>query len=592
MSASVGDQWRRGPVEAAFRRLRVPCLALLVFSAVMNVLGLTGSFYMLQVYDRVLPSRSGPTLAALSILAAGLFVAYGLLDFFRGRVSSRVGLALGRLLEGLAFRAGLARRGHVLEPVSDLDRLREFVSGPGFAAVLDVPWVPVYLVVIYVLHPVLGLVATGAAGLLCVLAAASEHWTRRVNARAHAARGRRAAFADAVRRADCGVIALASTQDLARQFVMLSEEHSANQMQAQDTAQSLAALSKVLRLIAQSGLIGLGALLVIDGEVSAGAIMAASVICSRALAPLDAVILHWRSLVAARASLRRLAGALALRRDEGPRTLLPRPRSTVAVQNLTLHAPGRATAVLRDVSISLLAGEALGIIGPCGSGKSSLARALVGAWPVADRCGSVRFDEAADDQWPANALERDVGYLPQEALLLGGTLAQNISRFRPDATSEAIVAAAKAAGVHGAILLLADGYETRVGEGRAVLSAGQRQRVALARALYGEPFLVVLDEPSSNLDGEGEAALCDAVRGVRRRGGIAVIVAHRASALAAVDRVLALSGGRVHALGSKALVLSHALEAQHPRARTTHVSTGVSQGGLKVVVEHGGGGGT
>ena len=360
----------------------------------------------------------------------------------------------------------------------------------------------------------------------------------------------------------------------------LDTRHLTDQLGAADAAGGMSTLSKVLRLFLQSGILGLGAYLVIEGRLTPGTIIASSIIMSRALAPIETAISHWRGFLSARQGYHRLTtlfGALDLDSCEAM-VALPQPQKSLAVQGLSVAPPGEQKPVINAVSFALSAGEGLGIIGPSGSGKSTLARGLVGVWQPFSNAGNVRLDGATLDQWTSDTLGRHIGYLPQDVALFSGSVAENIARFDPDASSDAVVAAAMAAGVHDLIVQLPEGYQTIIGEGGTGLSAGQRQRIALARALYGDPFLVVLDEPNSNLDVAGEAALTDAIRSVRARGGIAIIIAHRPAALAAVDTVLMMGKGQVQAFGPKSEVLKMILQpvpatAQPSRSRPLPSST-------------------
>jgi ATP-binding cassette subfamily C protein len=331
------------------------------------------------------------------------------------------------------------------------------------------------------------------------------------------------------------------------------------QRHAADVAGGLGGLSKVLRMLLQSAVLGIGAYLVIYGQATAGIIIASSILTSRALAPVELAIAHWRGFVSARQSWRRLDELMAKIPAEPPRMALPKPSRSLSLEAVSIIPPGTSRVVVQDVTLQLKAGQGLGIIGPSASGKSSLVRSIVGVWTAAR--GQVRIDGAALDQWSAEALGPHIGYLPQDMELFAGSVAQNIARFDPAATSETVIAAAMAAGVHELILGLPEGYETQIGEGGAALSVGQRQRIGLARALFGEPFLVVLDEPNSSLDSEGDEALTGAILGVRSRGGIVVVIAHRPSALAGVDNLLVMRAGRQHAFGPKEVVLKETLKA-------------------------------
>ena len=589
-------------MEYAIRRCTGVFLGVGLFSGVINVLALTGSFYMLQIYDRVLPSRSVPTLVGLSLLMAGLYAALGALDFCRVRVMSRVGAQIDDDLREKVFSAvqivplRTRRSGDGLEPVRDLDRIRTFLSGLGPAAFFDLPWIPIYLAVVFLLHPMLGLFAlAGALALLCLTLLTEAKSAGPLEAAARSG-SRRLALGEAARRNAEVVRAMGLGPRLYRRWSAINAEHVTDQLKVADAVGGIGAWSKFLRLLLQSGMLGLGAYLVIGGGLSAGTIIASSIIMSRALAPIETSIAYWRGFVSARQSRRRLIALLrSVAPDNGEFLELPLPRAGLAVDNLSVAPPGDMMPVLHHVRLSLAAGDGLGIIGPSGSGKSTLARALVGAWPPARMGGAVRLDGAALDQWAPERLGRDIGYLPQGIELFEASVAENICRFEADARSDAIVAAARAAGVHDMIVHLPRGYQTQVGEGGAALSAGQRQRIALARALYGDPFLVVLDEPNSNLDFAGEAALTEAILSVRGRGGIAVVIAHRPSALAGVDKLMALANGRVQAFGPKEEVLGKVI-APVPRRESPVSAPGApaaqSAGagpGLKIITERQGG---
>ncbi|WP_029031609.1 type I secretion system permease/ATPase [Salinarimonas rosea] len=549
------DATQPSPAAAA----RGGVLAVALFSAVINILMLTGALYMLEVYDRVLPSRSVETLVALSVIALALFGLLGVLDVVRGRLLARIGARIDAGMAERAFgfsvRLPLAAPGaDARAPLRDLDLVRSFLAGPGPTAFLDLPWLPVYLVVAFAIHPTIGWTTAAGAGLLIGLALLAERASRGPGAAALEAGAHRDRIAEAGRR---NAESLAGMGLAARIGDIWNEAHTAAvaaQQRGSDIVGGLGAVSRALRLVLQSAVLGVGAYLVVAGELSAGLIIAASVLASRALAPVEQAIAHWRGFNQARGAWRRL-GDLDAALPAPPQPLaLPAPRTELRVEDLAVATPGDRRTVLVGASFVLRAGDALGIVGPSGSGKSSLARALVGVWPAQQ--GAVRLDGAPLERYAPETLGRHVGWLPQDPSLVEGTVAQTISRFDPQAPAEAIVAAARAADVHELVLRLPQGYETRVGEGGMALSGGQRQRLALARALYGEPFLVVLDEPNASLDAEGEAALARAIAGVRARGGIVVIIAHALSALAGVDTLAAMVGGRIAAYGPKADVLA------------------------------------
>ena len=545
-----------GPIVTALR----PVLAMLVLtSALINVLMLTSPLFMLQVYDRVLPSRSMPTLVGLFMLA-GLMIAFlSLLEVLRARVLSRVGLYVDEELSPRVFALLLQReqrsglRSDASQYARDLDHLRSFASGNALSALFDLPWMGIYVVVCFLFHPMMGWAVLAGVVALCFLAFITEAALRAPTERAFDAANSRRAFADTMKR-NAGLL-----QALGMHAVMAERLEGANgdvrreQLRSADIACAFASVLRSFRMLLQSALLGLGAYLVINREATAGVMLAATILTVRAFSPVELLIANWKALIGVRQSLQRLGMALAALPDNELRTPLPAPTRSLRVTSLSLLAAGRDAPIVYDVNFALEAGSALGIIGPSGSGKSSLARALVGLWPPAR--GLIRLDGAEMTQWSVDALGTSIGYLPQDVELLPGTVAQNIVRFR-EGDPRQLLAAADKAGVHEMILRLPNGYETQVGEGGALLSGGQRQRIALARALYGDPFLLVLDEPNSNLDAEGESALTRAIQLVRTRGGVVVVVAHRSSALAAVDKVMIVNEGRVQAFGARDDVLS------------------------------------
>src|SRR5215470_15438455 len=562
---------RDGPaaeLAAALASCRGAFVAIGLMSGMSNVLMLTGAIFMLEVYDRVLPSRSVPTLAGLAILAVGLYVALGLLDLIRGRILTRIGISLDETLSGRIYQTivrlpsivGLRNDGSA--PMRDLDSIRSFLGRLGPVALFDLPWIPVYLGICFAFHFLIGVTATIGALVLVVITLMTEWLVLGPSTSASKLAQSRTTMLEASRRNSESLVVMGMVQHLAASWNNVNRNYLASNRRASDAAGGFGAISKVLRLMLQSTVLGVGAYLVIYQQASAGIIIAGSILSARALAPIDVAIAHWRGWVAARQSWDRLRTLLStLPPDAEPMPLLP-PQKTVVIETASVVPPGAHKPAVRDLSLKLQRGNGLGVIGPSASGKSSLARMLVGYWTPTH--GKVCFDGATLDQWAPDILGRHIGYLPQHVELLSGTVAQNISRFEPHADPHAIRAAAAAAGVHHMIVSLANGYDTRIGEGGTVLSAGQAQRIALARALYRDPFLVVLDEPNSNLDADGDAALTEAILGVRARGGIVVVVAHRPSAIAGVDLVLALKHGRAVAFGPKDEVLAQVLRREPP----------------------------
>lgn len=571
----------RGKSTAAFgawlRRRSGVLLMVALFSGVINVLALTGSFYMLQVYDRVLTSHSVPTLVGLTVLMVVLYVAFGLLDYFRVRIMSRIGMAFDQAFSRNVFTviqlAPLRTPGgnDGMQPIRDLDSIRGFLSGLGPTALFDIPWIPVYLAVVFALHPMLGLFALAGAVLLVALTLLTDLRSSEPLQRTSRSGSERAAIAESARRNAETIRALGMTRQLGERWQRLNDRYIDDQATAADTISGVGTLSKILRMLLQSGILGLGAYFVLLGEVTAGTIIAASITMSRAMAPIETAIAHWRSFVAARQSYRRLSSIIALAEsDQAVRIELPPPRTSLSVANLYVTPPGADAPVIANVTFSLHTGDGLGIIGPTASGKSSLVRALVGIWPLAHPLSAIRLDGAALDQWTPERLGRHIGYLPQDVELIEGTVAENIARFDPAASDAEIIAAAQAAHCHDMIVGLRHGYQTPIGGSAGQsLSGGQRQRIALARALFRDPFLVVLDEPNSNLDTDGEMALSEAITGVRRRGGIVVLVAHKPAALAAVDTVLSLSRGSMLHFGPRDEVMRNVVQTPPHRRDNT-----------------------
>ena len=424
------------------------------------------------------------------------------------------------------------------------------------------PWLPLYLGICYLFHPLIGVTATVGAVILVIITALTEIKVRKPSIEVSALSAQRNSLAEASRRNTEVLHAMGMVGRFSALWAESGRRYLAVQQQAGDITGGMGGLSRALRMMLQSAVLAVGAYLVIHQQASAGIIIAGSILSARALAPVEVVIAQWRVFVSARQSWRRLNNLLARMPVEPAMMELPKPRNTLAVEGISVAPPGSNTLVLQDIAFNLKAGQGLGIIGPSASGKSTLVRSIVGVWMIAR--GKVRIDGASLDQWSPDMLGQHIGYLPQDMELFAGTVAQNIARLDPEPPSDRVIAAAQAAGVHELILGLSNGYETQMGEGGAALSAGQRQRIGLARALYGDPFLVVLDEPNSSLDHDGDEALTRAIMGVRARGGIAIVVAHRPSALAGVDNLLVLRAGRQQAFGPKDTVLREAMKAAGP----------------------------
>jgi len=561
---------RRSELGDALRACRSAFIGVGFMSCMINLLYLTGSMFMLQVYDRVLPSRSVPTLVGLVVIAAGLYIAQGVLDLLRGRILGRIGTSLDEALNARVFDTIIrlplmaGNRSEGLQPLRDLDNVRSFLGSMGPGAFFDLPWLPFYMAICFAFHWLLGVTALVGAIILVALTLITEYLSRAPAKDALTLAARRNDIAASSRRNAEVLVAMGMAGRMNKRWNDANEDYLAGNQRASDVAGGLGAVAKVLRMMLQSSVLAVGAYLVIHQEATGGIIIAGSILSARALAPVDLAIAHWKGFVAARQSWHRLNRLLQQMPARPEQTLLQPPAKRLSIEGVTMVAPGDQRVIVQDVSFTVEAGSGVGVIGPSGSGKSSLIRALVGVWtPVR---GKVRLDGAALDQWSSDVLGRHVGYLPQDVELFGGTIAQNISRFDPDAKSDAIIAAAKEAGVHEMIIKMREGYDTQVGEQGSALSAGQAQRVALARALYGKPFLVVLDEPNSNLDSEGDEALTRAVRSARERGAIVVVVAHRPIGIEGVDQLLVLKDGRMQTFGPKDVVLGQVLQRVAPPA--------------------------
>lgn len=535
-----------------------------LFSALVNVLMLTAPLYMLQVYDRVLVSRSEETLLALSILMAFLFLVMGIIDYARGRIMARVGARLQERLDPRVLSAAFRRLTVApQDPAAqaaqrDLDALARFWASPVALAIFDAPWAPLFVAVIFVFHHWLGWLAL-AGGLVIVGLSwlnqrasvgplhAANHASMAAERQAENLK-QESELVQALGMAGAGFARLKARRDLAMD----------EGLRASDVAGRYSVLTRTFRLFLQSAMLGLAAWLVLKQELSAGAMIAASILMGRALQPLEQAVGQWAVVTRARQARLRLADLLVKAPPVAGRTELPRPRALVEVQALTVVPPGGSAPVLRNLTFTLPPGKALGVIGPSGSGKSSLARALTGVWPPA--AGRIRLDGATLDQYDPDRLGSYIGYLPQRVTLFDGTIAENIARLQPGADAAAIVAAARAAAAHDMILKLPNGYDTQVATMGSQLSGGQIQRIGLARALYGDPMLLILDEPNSNLDNDGSIALNTAIRTAKARGASVFIMAHRPAAIRECDLLLVMNQGAAAAFGPRDAVLREAVK--------------------------------
>jgi ATP-binding cassette, subfamily C, type I secretion system permease/ATPase len=584
---SAIDREIADPVAEALRESRRRLIGIAGFSGVVNLLNLSGSLYMLQVYDRVIPSRNTVTLMGLSLIVLIAYLLQGYFDALRARMLSKIGTLFDVRLQEPIYRAmaSLPLRGAasamIQQPLRDLDQLRGFLSGMGPTAFLDMPWIPIFLVALFVFHPLIGLTALIGALSIISVTLISERLSKQAAKQAMDSNAQRQIEADYARVAAETIRALGMTRRFAARWTRINETFLQENIRAADIYSTLGAAAKVLRYILQSSILGIGAYLVVNEQASGGIMIASSIMMGRALAPVEVALSTWKQLVGARQSLKRLSETLRTTASPAaPAVNLARPKRALSVRDLAVTAPGTDRTILSDVSFSLEAGMGLALLGASASGKSSLSKALVGIWPASK--GHIRLDGAAIDQWDADDLGRHVGYLPQDVCLFGGTVAQNIARFDEAASSDAILRAAQTAGAHDMILRLPQGYSTQIGEGGKLLSAGQRQRIGLARAVFGSPFLIVLDEPNANLDAEGERALTNAIEILRKQLSIVVVVSHRHSVLSALDMTMVLREGRVAAFGPKEVLLK---SAARPSVRQPNAPASVKSDVLGVLAE-------
>lgn len=529
-----------------------------LFSGIVNLLYLAPAIYMLQVYDRVLASRSEMTLAVLSILMLAAFLLMGGLESLRSKVLVRVGNALDEVMSKRVFtasfennlRSGGKSSGQAL---NDLTQLRQFATSNGLFAFLDAPWIPIYIAVVFMFHPWKGWYAVVATLILVLLAVLSDRVSKSPLEESNsAARASNQYFNSNLRNAEV-IEAMGMLPNLMRRWYRLQARMLERQSYASDRAGVMVALTKTVRLTVQSGILGLGAYLALEGLITPGAMIAGSIILGRALAPVELLIGTWKQFLGAKDSYRRLSELLAEYPSRDPGMQLPRPRGELRAENVYVTPPRAQAAVLKALNFGFGPGEIIGIIGPSASGKSTLARTMMGIWPA--QVGKMRLDGVDIFNWNKFEVGPAVGYLPQDVELFDGSIAENICRFG-EIDSEKIIAAARACGLHEMILRFPGGYDTQIGEAGGILSGGQRQRIALARAIYDSPAFIVLDEPNSNLDDQGEAALIAAVLDMKKRGSTVVLITHRTSVLRAVDKLMLLRDGQVHMFGPRDEVLA------------------------------------
>jgi ATP-binding cassette subfamily C protein len=555
-------------IGAALQESRRALWSVAAFSGVANVLMLAGPLYMLQVYDRVLASRSVPTLVALTVVLVGAYAFQGVLEMIRTRIVLQAALRVDLQLEGAVhdavIRVAIQARnpGVASQPLRDLDQIRTFLTSSGPIAIVDLPWIPIFLILTFLIHPWLGMLLLVGAIILMIITLLTERASREPSRKLVRDGAMRAGIIEGDRRGSESALAMGMTGNLAARWSSANHDYLATMQIANNVVNSYGSASKVFRLLLQSAMLGLGAYLVIRNELTPGAMIAASIMLGRALAPIEIAIANWRTFIGARDSFRRLSDVLARLQSHPIGTKLPKPERNLEVTDIAVVFPGGAKAIVGGVNFRLMVGEVLGILGPSGAGKTSLVRTLIGVWPMAK--GVIRLDGATLDQWSTNERGRFIGYVSQQAELFDGTIAENIARMSLQPDTEAVIRAARAAGAHDLILRLSNGYDTRIGDGGTVLSAGQKQRIALARALYGDPFLVILDEPSANLDSAGELALVQAIRACKARGAIVVIVFHHRNFIEHCDKILVLENGTQRAFGPRDAVMRRPVAVPAP----------------------------
>jgi ATP-binding cassette, subfamily C, bacterial len=551
---------RRGAeLRSARRESSGLILAAVLFSIIVNALMLTGPLYMLQVYDRVLGSGSEATLVALSVLVIGLFLAMGVLEYARGKVMAIVGARFQERLDRRVFTASMQRAAITPnDPAAvvaqrDLEAIRSFLASPVLLALMDLPWTPLFIAAIFVFHPLLGWLAVGGGVFLICVTVLNQILSRHPQKDAGQASVQSERLSDQLKNEAESLQALGMSGAGFDRWQIARRSALVTGISAAGIAGGFGSLTKTFRLFLQSAMLGFGAWLVLQHELTAGAMIVSSTLMGRGLAPIEMAVGQWAIAQRANEAWHRLSELLARVPQSSPRTTLPRPQALLEVEGLSVGPPGEQVATLRMVSFRLEPGQAIGVIGSSGSGKSTLAKALTGVWrPLG---GKVRLDGATLDQYDPDVLGRFLGYLPQRIMLFDGTIADNIARLDPQPDSARVVAAAKKADAHDMIVKLPNGYDTRITAAGGRLSGGQMQRIGLARALYGDPVLLILDEPNSNLDNEGSAALNAAIRAMKEEGRSVLIMAHRPAAIQECDLLLVLEGGVRKGFGPRDQVL-------------------------------------
>ena len=564
------------PLKKAYGRFRAVIGATILFSFFSNILMFVGPLYMLQMYDRVLASRNENTLIMITAIAVALLVAYGMLEYLRSKLLVRAGLQFDDMLANPAFNRAV--RNHLAAPnsgaqmtLSDVNRVREFLTGQGILAFFDAPWAPLFLALIYAFHPILGIVATVGAIIIFILALLNEFSTRGLLQEAGQANQGATHFLNTTMQNAEVIRALGMEKQLTKRWVKQHDQMLDAQAQASGRAGAVMASSKFVRMTMQIAILGTGAYLAILQEISPGIMIAASIVMGRAVAPVEQAVGQWKNFVGARSAHQRLKTVFETFGDEEERLQLPTPKGNVAVQSLIATAPGSKPggsgskpALLKGISFAINQGEVLAVIGPSGSGKSTLVRHLVGASQPAS--GTVRIDGTELQHYDPEQLGRHMGYMPQDVKLFRGSVSENISRFVDQPADKEIIMAAQLSGAHDMIQTLAEGYDTDVGDGGQSLSGGQRQRVGLARAVFRMPNIIVLDEPNSNLDAHGEQALATCIQEMKKMGKTVIIVTHKANLLSLSDKTLMLINGQVEKFGPTREIFAQQAQQQQAAA--------------------------
>ena len=565
------------PLKDGLRAIRPMIAVAVVFSLFINLLLFVSPLYMLQVYDRILSTRSNATLIVITVIAAFLLLVYAALETLRTTILVRAGVLFDRVTASETFNAihrGLLRRPGttLVQGLRDIDTLREFLTGAGLIAFCDAPWCPVFVLGCFVLHPWFGWLAIIGSVVIWSLTLVNEMLTRKHLTEASTASIEAGQHASTTFRNVEVLQAMGMLGALRSRWLGTHHTHLGWQARASDRAGTLMAATKFFRMFLQIIILGSGGYLAVQREISPGAIVAASILVGRALQPMELAVGSWKGFVAARGAYRRLKSLFNVAGVEPERMPLPRPVGALSIEGILVAAPGRREPILRGVSFALEPGEVLCIVGPSAAGKSTLARSIVGVWPVLQ--GAVRLDGSDISHWDSQELGQHIGYLPQDVELFAGTIAQNIGRFQETIESRQVIEAAELAGCHDLIQHLTEGYNTQIGEGGQALSGGQRQRVALARALYGDPPLIVLDEPNSNLDTAGEEALLSVIHGLKARSRTVILITHKVNILAVADKILVMAAGAVQGFGSRDEILSRLLGPRVVAATAPPASSG------------------